>query len=85
MDTTELELELLDLEAIYERTKNKVTKAELADKISKKKREIQEQSTLVAEKNVVPQLDAPSRMDHTEVKRTSGFMTNGSGTFSAMI
>lgn len=68
MDTTQLELELLDLEALYERTRSKITKAELADKITLKKKEIREAKTVEQKKNVVPTRNAPSRMDHSDKK-----------------
>ena len=83
MDTTELELELLDLEALYERTRNKITKAELADKIKLKRQEIKNANKVELEKNIIPSRDVPSRMDHDE-KRKQAFST-GNGSFKAFL
>lgn len=84
MDTTNLELELLDLEALHKRTKNSATRAELADKIALKKREIKKAKEVEKEKKFVPQADAPARMDHAkEVK--ANLITTGENSFSFKI
>ena len=81
MDTTKLELELLDLEELHKRTRNNATKAELADKIALKKREIAKAKEVVKEKKVVPQAEAPARMDRKDTNNPS-LTTNGENSFN---
>lgn len=85
MDTTQLELELLDLEALYERTRNNVAKSELEGKIALKKREIKEAKTPKTEKNVVPSREAAPRMDHAGVDPSQRIAINKSGSFTITI
>jgi len=85
MDTTQLELELLDLETLYKNTRNKVTKSELECKIALKKREIKEANAPKLEKNVIPSREVASRMDHNNDNSNQKFKINDSGTFTALI
>lgn len=66
MDTTALELELLELEELYKKTRNNIAKAELADKIKMKKSEIKKANDPILEKNIIPSREVPSRMDHSK-------------------
>jgi hypothetical protein len=84
MDTTQLELELLDLEALYKNTRNKVTKSELECKIALKKKEIKEANTPKLEKNVIPSRDVASRMDHANGS-DQRIKLNNNGSFTALI
>lgn len=85
MDTTELELELLDLEALYERTRNTVTKSELEGKIALKKNQIKEAKTEKLNKNVIPTRDTASRMDHTDTKIRQRITIDENNTFNINI
>ena len=84
MDTTQLELELLDLEALYKNTRNKVTKSELECKITLKKKEIKEANTPKLEKNIIPSRDVASRMDHANGS-DQRIKLNNNGSFTALI
>ena len=75
---TQLNLELNDLEILYKNTRSNVTKAELADKIKLKKQEIKKITEEEQPKKIVPNRDAPCRMDKTD-KKPQCFTTNGSG------
>ena len=85
MDTTQLELELLDLETLYKNTRNKITKSELECKIALKKREIKEANAPKLEKNVIPSREVASRMDHNNDNSNQKFKINDSGAFTALI
>ena len=70
-DIETLKLELKDLNILYEKTRNKVTKAELADKIAQKKKEIKAFNEPKLEKNIVPSRNVTPRMDHQESAQNS--------------
>lgn len=87
MDTTELELELLNLETLHEHTRNSIDKAKYADLIAQKKAEISAAKLPKVEHKVVIQKDVPARADHVDEKQITPreLITNPGDTFTALL
>lgn len=86
MDTTELELELLELEDLHKHTRNSIDRTKYADRIAELKSKIAESKTPEIEQKAVLQKDVPARADHIDEKIASReLITNPGDTFTALL
>ena len=84
MDTTELELEILELEEKMKATRNPVEKSDAESKIAILKKKIKEaQST--SDKSAILQKDVPVRVDHIDDSTSGRQITNTGDVFTSVL
>lgn len=82
-DSTEIELEILELEEKKDRTRNIAEKAECVDLIKLKKLKLEKMAKKEKEKTVIDQKSNATRLDHTDSKQaTRGDIVNTGNTFT---
>ena len=75
MDTTELELEILELEEKMKATRNPVEKSDAESKIAILKKKIKEAQN-TSNKSAILQKDVPVRVDHVDGSVSNRQITN---------
>ena len=85
MDTTELELEILELEEKMKSTRNPVAKSDAESKIAILKKKIKEAQN-TSNKSAILQKDVPVRVDHVDDSVSGGRqITNTGDVFTSIL
>ena len=85
MDTTELELEILELEEKMKATRNPVAKSDAESKIAILKKKIKEAKN-TSDKYAILQKDVPVRVDHVDDSVSGGRqITNTGDVFTSIL
>ena len=85
MDTTEFELEILELEEKMKATRNPVVKSDTESKIAILKKKIKEAQN-TSDKSAILQKDVPVRVDHVDDDSISGRqITNTGDVFTSLL
>ena len=84
MDTTELELEILELEEKMKATRNPVVKSDAESKIAILKKKIKEAHD-ACNKSAILQKDVPVRVDHVDDSIANRQITNTGNVFTALL
>ena len=84
MDTTELELEILELEEKMKATRNPVEKSDAESKIAILKKKIKEAQN-ISNKSAILQKDVPVRVDHVDDSTSGRQITNTGDVFTSVL
>ena len=84
MDTTELELEILELEEKMKATRNPVVKSDAESKIAILKKKIKETKN-TSDKSAILQKDVPVRVDHVDDSVSDRQITNTGDVFTSLL
>ena len=84
MDTTELELEILELEEKMKATRNPVEKSDAESKIAILKKKIKEAQN-TSNKSAILQKDVPVRVDHVDDSVSGRQITNTGDVFTSLL
>ena len=85
MDTTELELEILELEEKLKKSRNPVEKADAESRIANLKKKIKESKNMSIDKPVILQKDVPVRIDHNDDSVSNRQITNTGNVFTTIL